>query len=152
MPGLRSGPRVGDIVAAANVHPPPSNEDADSAPNDTRHRSYELRVRVVTNATNSGEDLMGWAVGFHSESRCEWSDGLAKLPETLADAQVTRWQRKYGRELEPTVQRRSWLTRSLTNKIRTDIAMVATKLNAQVIIRNLQNMHEKSLPPTGART
>jgi hypothetical protein len=26
------------------------------------------------------------------------------------------------------------------------------KLNAQVIINNLQNMHEKSLPPTGART
>ena len=25
------------------------------------------------------------------------------------------------------------------------------KLNAQVIIKNLQNMHEKSLPPTGAR-
>jgi hypothetical protein len=37
------------------------------------------------------------------------------------------------------------------NKIRTDIAMMATKLNAQVIIKNLQNMHEKSLPPTGAR-
>ena len=32
------------------------------------------------------------------------------------------------------------------------MAMVmATKLNAQVIIKNLQNMHEKSLPPTGAR-
>jgi hypothetical protein len=28
--------------------------------------------------------------------------------------------------------------------------MMATKLNAQVIIKNLQNMHEKSLPPTGA--
>ena len=28
---------------------------------------------------------------------------------------------------------------------------MATKLNAQVIIKNLQNMHEKSLPPTGAR-
>ena len=31
------------------------------------------------------------------------------------------------------------------------IAMMATKLNAQVIIKILQNMHEKSLPPTGAR-
>ncbi len=31
------------------------------------------------------------------------------------------------------------------------VAMMATKLNAQVIIKNLQNMHEKSLPPTGAR-
>jgi hypothetical protein len=29
--------------------------------------------------------------------------------------------------------------------------MMATKLNAQVIIKNLQNIHEKSLPPTGAR-
>ncbi len=38
------------------------------------------------------------------------------------------------------------------NKIRTDIAMMGIKLNAQVIINNLQNMHEKSLPPTGART
>ena len=25
------------------------------------------------------------------------------------------------------------------------------RLNAQVIIKNLQNMHEKSLPPTGER-
>ena len=60
----------------------------------------------------------------------------------LADAQVVRWQSKYGRE--PTIQQRAWLL----NKIRTDIAMMATKLNAQVIIKNLQNMHEKSLPPT----
>ncbi len=29
--------------------------------------------------------------------------------------------------------------------------MMATKLNAQVIIKNLQNMHENFLPPTGAR-
>ena len=29
--------------------------------------------------------------------------------------------------------------------------MMGAKLNAQVIIKNLQNMHEKSLPPTGAR-
>ncbi len=39
---------------------------------------------------------------------------------------------------------------------RTFIAMMGIKLNAQVctqvIINNLQNMHEKSLPPTGART
>ena len=31
------------------------------------------------------------------------------------------------------------------------IAMIGTKLNAQVIIKNLQNMHAKSPPPTGAR-
>jgi hypothetical protein len=40
-------------------------------------------------------------------------------------------------------------------KIRTDTlaAMMGSKLNAhwQVIIRDLQNMHEKPLPPTGAR-
>ncbi len=29
--------------------------------------------------------------------------------------------------------------------------MMATKLNAQVLIKNLLNMHEKSFPPTGAR-
>jgi hypothetical protein len=30
--------------------------------------------------------------------------------------------------------------------------MIVTKLNAQVIIiKNLQNMHAKSIPPTGAR-
>ena len=29
--------------------------------------------------------------------------------------------------------------------------MMETKLNAQVIIKILQNMHEKSLPPTGAK-
>jgi hypothetical protein len=29
--------------------------------------------------------------------------------------------------------------------------MMGIKLNAQVIIKNLQNMHEKSLPPTGAQ-
>jgi hypothetical protein len=79
------------------------------------------------------------------------TDTLAKLPEKLADsdAQVVRWQSKYGRE--PTIQQRAWLV----SKVRSDIqvAMLATKLNARVIIKNLQNMHEKSLrvPPTGAR-
>ena len=65
----------------------------------------------------------------------------------LATGQVARWQSKYGRD--PTDQQRSWLV----NKIRTDsdIAMMGTKLNAQVIIKNLRNLHEKSLPPTGAR-
>ncbi len=70
------------------------------------------------------------------------SDELAKLPEMLADAHIARWQSKYGRD--PTDQQRSWLV----NKIRTDIATIGTKLNAhwQVTIRNLQNMHAKSLP------
>jgi hypothetical protein len=84
------------------------------------------------------ENFEGWVVGFYGE----WSDTLAKIPEKLADAQVVslRWQSKYGRE--PTIQQRAWLV----SKARSDIAMMATKLNAQVIIKNLQNMHEKSLP------
>ena len=40
-------------------------------------------------------------------------------------------------EVDPTDQQRSWLV----NKIRTDIAMMGAKLNAQVIIKNLQHMH-----------
>ena len=96
-------------------------------------------VRGFISAT-SPEDFKGWVVGFYNEQ----SDELAKLPEMLADAQVARWQSKYGRD--PTDQQRSWLV----NKVRTDIAMIGTKLNAQVIIKNLQNMHAKSLPPTGA--
>ena len=31
------------------------------------------------------------------------------------------------------------------------VAIMGTKLNAQVIIKNLRNMHAKSLPPTGPR-
>jgi hypothetical protein len=46
---------------------------------------------------------------------------------------------------------RVWRSALEGNKIRTDIAMIGTKLNAQVIIKNLQNMPAKSLPPTGAR-
>jgi hypothetical protein len=63
---------------------------------------------------------------------------------TLANAQVARWQSKYGRD--PTDQQRSWLV----NKIRTDIAMMGIKLNAQVTIKNLQNAHEnfEATPPT----
>ena len=63
----------------------------------------------------------------------------------LINRNSIRWQSKYGRE--PTIQQRAWLV----SKVRSDIAMMATKLNAQVAIKNLQNMHEKSLPPTGAR-
>ena len=63
----------------------------------------------------------------------------------LADGQVARWQAKYGRD--PMDQQRSWLV----NKVRIDVAMMGIKLNAQVMIKHLQNTHEKSLPPTGAR-
>ncbi len=86
----------------------------------------------------SREDFQGWVLGFYNEQ----SNGLAKLPVMLADAQIARWQSRFGRD--PTDQQRSWLV----NKIRTDIAMLGTKLNAQVSIKNLQNMHAKSLPPT----
>jgi hypothetical protein len=97
--------------------------------------------RGFTSAT-SPEDFKGWVVGFDNEQ----SDELAKLlPEMLADAKIARWQSKYGRD--PTDQQRAWLV----NKTRTDIAMIGTKLNAKVIIKNLENMHAKSLPPTGAR-
>jgi hypothetical protein len=66
-------------------------------------------------------------------------------PSLMRKKKVARWPSKYGRD--PTVQQRLWLV----DKIRTDIAMMGTKLNAQVSIKNLQSMHEKSLPPTGAR-
>ncbi len=60
------------------------------------------------------------------------------------------WKRPHG---PTTIAVPPWLM----SKIRTDynyystIAIMGIKLNAQVIIKNLQNMHEKSLPPTGAR-
>ena len=48
---------------------------------------------------------------------------------------------------DPTDQQRSWLV----NKLQTDLAMKGFKLNARVLIKNLQTMHEKFLPPTGTR-
>ncbi len=67
----------------------------------------------------------------------ERSDELTKLPEMLAEAQVARWQGKYGRD--PTGQQRSWLV----NKMQTGTATMGIKLRllnaaAQVIIRNLR--------------
>ncbi len=62
----------------------------------------------------SREDFQGWVLGFYNGQ----SDGLAKLPVMLADAQIARWQSRFGRD--PTDQQRSWLV----NKIRTDIAML----------------------------
>ena len=49
--------------------------------------------RGLIKATNSGENFDGWVVGFYGE----WSDKLTKLPETLADAQIAKWQSKYGK-------------------------------------------------------
>jgi hypothetical protein len=74
--------------------------------------------RGFANATNP-DDFKGWAVGFYGE----WSDELTKLPMTLADAQIARWQSKYGRD--PTDPKRSWLV----IKIRTDIAMKGIKFS-----------------------
>ena len=54
------------------------------------------------------------------------SKALAGVANMTADAQTAKWQARYGRE--PTDQQRAWLV----NKVRTDIAMRATKLNAQV--------------------
>ena len=54
-------------------------------------------------------------------------DKHASRPETLADAQVARWQSKYGRD--PTDHSdRGLVVNNL--KIRTDIAMMGIKLNA----------------------
>ena len=61
----------------------------------------------------------------------------------LAGAQVARWQSSCMDARDPTDQQRSWLL----HKIRTDLAMRGTKLNARVLIKNLQNMHEESSHP-----
>ena len=73
--------------------------------------------RGFTSAT-SPEDFKGWVVGFYNEQ----SDELAELPETLADAQVARWQGKVLAWERPDQQR-------------TDMATIGTKLNDQVIIK-----------------
>ncbi len=56
-----------------------------------------------------------------------------------SDAQTAKWQARYGRE--PTDQQRAWLV----NKVRTDIAMKASKLtgNAHVELTSLQAMYER---------
>ena len=63
----------------------------------------------------------------------------------IADAQTAKWQARYGRE--PTDQQRAWLV----NKVRTDMAMRATKLNAQVQLTNLQTMHERGTATSDQR-
>jgi hypothetical protein len=72
----------------------------------------------ITNAT----DFKGWVVGFYGEQ----SKALAGVASMIADA-TAKWQARYGRD--PTDQQRAWLV----NKVRKDIAMRATKLNAQVL-------------------
>jgi hypothetical protein len=66
----------------------------------------------------------------------------------IADAQTAKWQAKYGRD--PTDQQRAWLV----NKVRTDTAMKATKLNAQVQLTNrgqVQAMDEKGTAASDQR-
>ena len=63
----------------------------------------------------------------------------------IADAQTAKWQARYGRD--PTDQHRAWLV----NKVRTDIAMRATKLNAQVQLTNLQTMYERGTATSDQR-
>ena len=75
---------------------------------------------------------------------------MAGVANLIADAQTAKWQARYGRE--PTDQQRAWLVNKVRMyvhfiryiyKVRTDIAMRATKLNAQVQLTNLQAMYEK---------
>ncbi len=63
----------------------------------------------------------------------------------IADAQTVKWQAEYGRD--PTDQQWAWLV----NKVRTDIAMKATKLNAQIQLTNLQAMDEKGTAASDQR-
>jgi hypothetical protein len=91
-------------------------------------------------SATSPEDFKPWALGFYNEQ----SDELAKLPVMLADAQIARWQSKYIYGRDPTDQQRSCLGK----KIRTDIAMIGTKLNAQVTIKNLRPEHAHEVTPT----
>ena len=83
----------------------------------------------TTNAT----DFTGGVVGFYGEQSKAARVGVASM---IADAQTAKWQAKYGRG--PTYQQRAWLV----NKVRTDIAMRATKLNAQVQLTSLHAMYE----------
>ncbi len=91
----------------------------------------------ITNAT----DFKGWVVGFYGEQ----SKALAGVANSIADAQTAKWQARYGRD--PTDQQRAWLVNKVRTDIAmnvlTDIAMRATKLNAQVQLTNLQAMYEK---------
>ena len=93
----------------------------------------------ITNAT----DFKGRVVGFYGEQ----SKALASVPNMIADAQTAsfKWQARYGRD--PTDQQRAWLV----NKVRTDIAMRATKLNAQVQLTNLQAMYERGTATSDQR-
>ncbi len=77
-------------------------------------------LQEITNATDFKPQSQGWVVGFYGEQ----SKALAGVANMIADAQTAKWQARYGRE--PTDQQRAWLV----NKVRTDIAMRATKLNA----------------------
>ena len=80
-------------------------------------------------------------VGFYGEQ----SKALAGVANMIADAQTAKWQARYGRD--PTDQQRAWLV----SKVRTGIAMRATKLNAQVQLTNLQTMYERGTATSDQR-
>ncbi len=71
------------------------------------------------------------------------ASGLAEdgspLDSEQASSQTAKWQARYGRDPTVTDQQRAWLVNNL--KVPTDIAMRATKLNAQVQLTNLQAMY-----------
>jgi hypothetical protein len=63
----------------------------------------------------------------------------------IADSQTAKWRARYGRD--QTDQQRAWLV----NKVRTDIAMRASKLNAQLQWTNLRAMHERETATSDQR-
>ncbi len=65
----------------------------------------DSQVPTVTSPLAEDFQGLGWVVGFYNEQL----DELAKLLEMPANAQVARWQGKYGRDSDPTDQQRSWL-------------------------------------------
>ncbi len=80
-------------------------------------------------------------VGFCGEQ----SKALPGVASMITDAQTAKWQARYGRD--PTDQQRAWLV----NKVRTDIAMRAAKLNAQVQLTNLRAMYERGTATSDQR-
>ncbi len=95
----------------------------------------------ITNAT----DFKGWVVGFYGEQ----SKALAGVASMIADAQATKWQARYGRDSDSPDPTDHWQQRAwLVNKVRTDIAMRATKLNAQVQLTNLRAMYGRGTAAT----
>jgi hypothetical protein len=90
--------------------------------------------RGFSEISTNASDSKGWVVGLYGEQ----SKALAVVASKIADAQIAKWQARYGRD--PTGQQRAW---PVNKVLRTDIqgAMKATKLSAQVQLTNLQAMY-----------